>query len=173
MRLVLTNATLIDCIDPNPVARASVVVEDGRIAEITSGGRSPSGDGSAGDRPGRRLPASRTVGRPHSPRLRERPQRHRGPADCPFRPEPDARHGRVRRGRRPVRRRGPLHGRGLAGHLRLGRPGRPASVRQRNLPHHHRRPLPHLRARPRVRRPLRFRQRGDGSRSRTAWTTSS
>ena len=45
MRLVLTNATLIDCIDPEPVAGASVVVEDGRIAEITSGGHSPSGDG--------------------------------------------------------------------------------------------------------------------------------
>ena len=33
MRLVLTNATLIDCVDPNPVAGASVVVEDGRIAD--------------------------------------------------------------------------------------------------------------------------------------------
>ena len=33
MRLVLTNATLIDCVDPSPVAGASVVVEDGRIVE--------------------------------------------------------------------------------------------------------------------------------------------
>ena len=41
MRLVLTNATLIDCVNPAPVAGASVVVEDGRIAEITDGGRSP------------------------------------------------------------------------------------------------------------------------------------
>ena len=42
MRLVLTNATLIDCVDPTPVAEASVVVEDGRIVEITGGSRSPS-----------------------------------------------------------------------------------------------------------------------------------
>ena len=42
MRLVLTNATLIDCVDPTPIAEASVVVEDGRIAEITGGSRSPS-----------------------------------------------------------------------------------------------------------------------------------
>ena len=41
MRLVLTNATLIDCVNPAPVAGASVVVEDGRIAEITDGRRSP------------------------------------------------------------------------------------------------------------------------------------
>ena len=45
MRLVLTNATLIDCVDPEPAARASVVVEDGRIVEVTSGGRSPSSEG--------------------------------------------------------------------------------------------------------------------------------
>ena len=42
MRSVLTNATLIDCVNPNPVAEASVVIEEGRIAEITSGNRSPS-----------------------------------------------------------------------------------------------------------------------------------
>ena len=41
MRLVLTNATLIDCVNPAPVAGASVVVENGRIAEITDGRRSP------------------------------------------------------------------------------------------------------------------------------------
>ena len=41
MRLVLTNATLIDCVNPTPVAGASVVVEDGRITEITDGRRSP------------------------------------------------------------------------------------------------------------------------------------
>ena len=41
MSLVLTNATLIDCVDPNPVPEASVVIEDGRIAEITDGSRSP------------------------------------------------------------------------------------------------------------------------------------
>ena len=42
MRLVLTNATLIDCVDPSPVAQASVAIEDGRIVEITSGASSPS-----------------------------------------------------------------------------------------------------------------------------------
>ena len=43
MSLVLTNATLIDCVDPNPVPEASVAIEDGRIAEITDGSRSPAG----------------------------------------------------------------------------------------------------------------------------------
>ncbi len=43
MSLVLTNATLIDCVDPNPVSEASVVIEDGRIAEITDGSHSPTG----------------------------------------------------------------------------------------------------------------------------------
>ena len=40
MTLVLTNATLIDCVDPEPVEGASVVVEGGRIVEIARGGRS-------------------------------------------------------------------------------------------------------------------------------------
>ncbi len=42
MSPVLTDATLIDCISPDPVPDASVVIEDGRIAEITYGGRVPS-----------------------------------------------------------------------------------------------------------------------------------
>ena len=46
MRLVLTNAMLIDCVNPAPVAGASVVVEDGRIAEITDGRRSPASQNS-------------------------------------------------------------------------------------------------------------------------------
>ena len=45
MSLVLTNATLIDCVEPIPVPEASVMVEDGRIAEITDGSRSPAGTG--------------------------------------------------------------------------------------------------------------------------------
>ena len=43
MSMVLTNATLIDCVDPNPVSEASLVIEDGRIAEITDGSHSPAG----------------------------------------------------------------------------------------------------------------------------------
>ena len=42
MSLVLTNATMIDCVDPNPVPDASIVIEDGRIAQITNGADSPS-----------------------------------------------------------------------------------------------------------------------------------
>ena len=45
MPLVLTNATLIDCVDPNPAAGTSVVVEDGRIVDILRSGRAPSTDG--------------------------------------------------------------------------------------------------------------------------------
>ncbi len=40
-RTVLTNATLIDCVDPRPAANASVVIEKGRIAEILRDGRKP------------------------------------------------------------------------------------------------------------------------------------
>ena len=40
MSLVLANATLIDCVNPDPVPEASVVIEDGRIADITDGSRS-------------------------------------------------------------------------------------------------------------------------------------
>ena len=41
MRLVLTNATLIDCLNPDPVPQASVSIEEGRIVEVADGGRSP------------------------------------------------------------------------------------------------------------------------------------
>ena len=40
MRLVLTNANLIDCLDPDPIPQASVSIEDGRIVEVTDGSRS-------------------------------------------------------------------------------------------------------------------------------------
>lgn len=41
MRTILTNATLIDCVDQAPAERAVVVVENGRISEILQGGRQP------------------------------------------------------------------------------------------------------------------------------------
>ena len=41
MRLVLTNATLIDCLNPDPIPQASVSIEEGRIVEVTDGHRSP------------------------------------------------------------------------------------------------------------------------------------
>ncbi len=40
-RTVLTNATLIDCVEPKPSANTSVVIEQGRITEIMRGGRQP------------------------------------------------------------------------------------------------------------------------------------
>ena len=66
MSLVLTNATLIDCVDPNPVPEASVAIEDGRIAEITDGSRSPAGKNAHVIDLKRGLPASRPVGCPTS-----------------------------------------------------------------------------------------------------------
>lgn len=39
MRLVLTNAILIDCLSPDPVPEASVSVEDGLIVEVSDGRR--------------------------------------------------------------------------------------------------------------------------------------
>jgi hypothetical protein len=33
MRTILTNATLIDCVNPQPAEHAAVVIENGRIAE--------------------------------------------------------------------------------------------------------------------------------------------
>lgn len=41
MRRVLTNATLIDCVNPRPIPGASVVIEDGRIVEVLDAARSP------------------------------------------------------------------------------------------------------------------------------------
>jgi imidazolonepropionase-like amidohydrolase len=41
MRRVLTNATVIDCVTPRPVAGASVTIENGRIVEVLDGRRSP------------------------------------------------------------------------------------------------------------------------------------
>jgi imidazolonepropionase-like amidohydrolase len=46
-RTVLINATLIDCVHPAPIERASVVIENGRIAEILTGGRQPAADSAA------------------------------------------------------------------------------------------------------------------------------
>ncbi|MBM3531309.1 MAG: amidohydrolase family protein [Alphaproteobacteria bacterium] len=40
-RVVLTNATVIDCVQPAPLEHATVVVENGRIAEILAGLRLP------------------------------------------------------------------------------------------------------------------------------------
>lgn len=44
MRTILTNATLIDCVQPTPTEKATVVVQDGRISEILTGGRQPASD---------------------------------------------------------------------------------------------------------------------------------
>ena len=40
-RTILTNATLIDCVNPQPIANAAVAIENGRITEILTGGRKP------------------------------------------------------------------------------------------------------------------------------------
>jgi imidazolonepropionase-like amidohydrolase len=41
MRRVLTNATVIDCVNPRPVQGGSVTIENGRIVEMLDAGRSP------------------------------------------------------------------------------------------------------------------------------------
>ena len=41
MRRVLTNATVIDCVNPRPVQGASVTIENGRIVEVLDASRSP------------------------------------------------------------------------------------------------------------------------------------
>src|SRR5580704_14294688 len=38
MRMLLTNATLIDCVHPQPIQGATVLIEDGRIREIRNDG---------------------------------------------------------------------------------------------------------------------------------------
>jgi predicted amidohydrolase YtcJ len=45
MRLILTNAHLIDCINPTPIPGASMTVEDGRIVEVLGGHRALIGQG--------------------------------------------------------------------------------------------------------------------------------
>src|SRR5689334_25374636 len=45
MRTLLTNASLIDCVNPAPVPNASVVIDDGRISQILTAGQPvPKGD---------------------------------------------------------------------------------------------------------------------------------
>ena len=164
MRLVLRNATLIDCVSPEPVAGVGVVVEDGRIVEITRGGSAAGGGWGAGDRCGGGVPAAGVVGRAHSPGLREGPERHGCAADGAVRGEPDERNDRGRGGGpcgaagrrtswtwawRDTFASGGLDGpRVFASGIFLTTTGRP---------------LPHVRARARVRRPLRVRQRGAGA----------
>jgi len=41
MRVVLTNAHVIDCVNPHPIPAASVTVEHGRIVEVLDGSRTP------------------------------------------------------------------------------------------------------------------------------------
>lgn len=41
MRTIVTNATLIDCVRPEPATNATVAIENGRISEILRGGRQP------------------------------------------------------------------------------------------------------------------------------------
>ena len=41
MRTVLTNATLVDCVQPRAVGGAAVVIEKGRIREIRTDGSAP------------------------------------------------------------------------------------------------------------------------------------
>ena len=48
MRTILTNTTLIDCVDPAPATNASVVIEDGRISEILRHGRQARAEGADG-----------------------------------------------------------------------------------------------------------------------------
>ena len=45
MRTLLTNATLIDCVQPKAVAGASVLIENGRIREIRTDGSAPAAGG--------------------------------------------------------------------------------------------------------------------------------
>jgi imidazolonepropionase-like amidohydrolase len=45
MRTLLTNATLIDCVEPKAVAGAAVLIENGRIREIRTDGSAPAADG--------------------------------------------------------------------------------------------------------------------------------
>jgi imidazolonepropionase-like amidohydrolase len=47
MRTILADATLLDCVHPEPAAGATVVVEDGRIAEILRDGRRPAAGAAA------------------------------------------------------------------------------------------------------------------------------
>jgi imidazolonepropionase-like amidohydrolase len=45
MRTLLTNATLIDCVEPKAVEGAAVLIENGRICEIRTGGSAPAAEG--------------------------------------------------------------------------------------------------------------------------------
>src|SRR3954465_8190639 len=50
MRTILTNATLIDCVNPTPFKNATIVLDEGRISEVLTDGRKPAaGDASVVD----------------------------------------------------------------------------------------------------------------------------
>ncbi len=49
MRTLLTNATLIDCVQPQAVEGAAVLIENGRIREIRTDGSTPEGGGGAAE----------------------------------------------------------------------------------------------------------------------------
>ena len=48
MRTLLTNATLIDCVQPKAVEGAAVLIENGRIREIRTDGSTPAASGATG-----------------------------------------------------------------------------------------------------------------------------
>ena len=72
MRVVLSNANVIDCVHPRPLAGASVTVEHGRIVEVLESSRSPDYAPGTGDRPARGLSPARAVGRAYPSRLLHR-----------------------------------------------------------------------------------------------------
>ena len=47
MRTILSNATIIDCVNPAPIPNATVVIDEGKITEILTTGQ-PGGKGDAG-----------------------------------------------------------------------------------------------------------------------------
>ena len=159
MRLVLTNASLIDCVNLEPEPRSSVVVEDGRIVQISTGAVPVRLQRLSSRRPGRRLPASRTLGTsistPNTSHIRSSPW----PSRRPLRTRTVRGVDRSGGHQRPLWRGFPFYGCCLAGHLRRRTYTWSQGIRLRPLLDHHRRSLPDFGPCPGMRRSIRVRER--------------
>src|SRR5215471_13439280 len=144
MKTVLSHANLIDCVEPKVRPDCAVLIEEGRIRAIL-----PSGEaGSAGDalmidlKGGYLMPGLWDVHiHPDYLSLDEMPLAESGD---PIRPSTGDGAYRIRHCRDAMRRHPFIHGCRLETGLRLRAACRPAVVRQRLFPHHHRRTFPDL-----------------------------
>ena len=172
MRTVLTNATLVDCVQPRAVEAVAVVIEGGTDSRDPHRRQHAEPGGVSIDLRGAYLMPGLWDVHIHPDYYLPTRDAARRPGRA-VRPSTDRGADRLGHHWAAMRRRASLHGCRLEARLRLRPVCRPAPVRQRSLPDDDRRPLPR---RPGTRWNATGRtasSRRSASRSRTASTTSS